>query len=355
MNKRRAIFATASLSVMHALVDFLCAATLFNPVAVEVGLSQMAFPFFVYNTLAFTTQGIFGVLIDRFLSEYKHHIVRVSVVLILCGFFIPCGVYGRILLIGIGNSIFHVAAGASILASGSKAVRLGIFVAPGAIGLTLGTLYPKVGIFIAPMLLILALVTPKLSAISVTQRSVKRPNNQALIVLLLLLCIISRALVGSAVYYPWKNGALMTILLTLFVFGGKVLGGVFIDRFGASKTGAAALITASALVLFCSSYALPSMAGQFLVNISMPLTLWLLYLLLPDYPGFAFGLAASALYPGTLLGALLNPLSNNQRLLIVFGVLLLNAVILVYCSHSFGYKLLKKDEFSLAGQNGGRI
>ena len=39
--------------------------------------------------------------------------------------------------------------------------------------------------------------------------------------------------------------------------------------------------------------------GQFLLNLTMPVTLWLLYLAMPDSPGFAFGLAASALWPGT--------------------------------------------------------
>lgn len=46
--------------------------------------------------------------------------------------------------------------------------------------------------------------------------------------------------------------------------------------------------------------------GQFLLNLTMPVTLWLLYLAMPDSPGFAFGLAASALWPGTLVGRMMN-------------------------------------------------
>ena len=37
----------------------------------------------------------------------------------------------------------------------------------------------------------------------------------------------------------------------------------------------------------------------------MPVTLWLLYRRMPDSPGFAFGLAASALWLGTIAGTLL--------------------------------------------------
>ena len=47
---------------------------------------------------------------------------------------------------------------------------------------------------------------------------------------------------------------------------------------------------------------IPSIIGQFALNITMPVTLYLIYRLYPDSPGFAFGLAASALWPGSLLG-----------------------------------------------------
>ena len=49
---------------------------------------------------------------------------------------------------------------------------------------------------------------------------------------------------------------------------------------------------------------IPSLLGQFLLNLTMPVTLWLLYRAMPGEPGFAFGLAASALWPGTIAGML---------------------------------------------------
>ena len=42
------------------------------------------------------------------------------------------------------------------------------------------------------------------------------------------------------------------------------------------------------------------------INLTMPVTLWLMYLALPDEPGFAFGLAAAALWPGSLAGYLVS-------------------------------------------------
>ena len=76
------------------------------------------------------------------------------------------------------------------------------------------------------------------------------------------------------------------------------------DRIGPSKTALWSLIPAAILVAFCSQHMLPSVAGQFLLNLSMPVTLFLLYRAMPDSPGFAFGLAASALWPGTIVGQL---------------------------------------------------
>ena len=67
------------------------------------------------------------------------------------------------------------------------------------------------------------------------------------------------------------------------------------------------LITAALCAAFCSASMSLSLIGQLLLNLSMPLTLGLLYRHMPGRPGTAFGLAAAALWPGTLFGALLRP------------------------------------------------
>ena len=65
------------------------------------------------------------------------------------------------------------------------------------------------------------------------------------------------------------------------------------------------LIPAAVLIAFCTSYMIPSLIGQFAINLTMPVTLWLLYRSMPESPGPAFGLAASALWPGTIAGKLM--------------------------------------------------
>ena len=95
------------------------------------------------------------------------------------------------------------------------------------------------------------------------------------------------------------------MILTVFVVLGKIAGGFLCDCLGPSGTALWTVPAAAVLVAFLSAYAVPSVIGQFLVNLSMPVTLWLLFRMLPDAPGFAFGLAASALWPGTIAGQMM--------------------------------------------------
>ena len=74
---------------------------------------------------------------------------------------------------------------------------------------------------------------------------------------------------------------------------------------------------ACVLVAFCFFWMVPSLAGQLLVNLTMPVTLYLMYRAVPDSPGFAFGLAASALWPGTIAGGLIQLTGLWQAVLII--------------------------------------
>ena len=94
------------------------------------------------------------------------------------------------------------------------------------------------------------------------------------------------------------------LVLSIFVFAGKTAGGFVCDRIGAVKSAWISIVPAALLTAFAASSMGLSLLGQLLLNLSMPITLWLLYKLMPDEPGFAFGLAASALWPGTIAGML---------------------------------------------------
>ncbi|MBE6909955.1 MAG: MFS transporter [Ruminococcaceae bacterium] len=291
-------------SLSHLLVDALCAATVLG--GLRASSEELSAFILVYNTLAFSTQCLVGLAADRL----RRHAVSASasILLIVAGFALPLPSVLRVCCVGVGNSVFHVAGGAMTLErSGGRAGALGVFVAPGAIGLALGTLWPELGAVFAALLALCAL------AVIPLERRAPEPDTppaedggeSELAVPLLALAVAVRAVGGSAVSFPWKSGAALSLLTVLFVFAGKTAGGWVCDRLGARRTALLSIIPAALLIAFCSAWAVPSLIGQFALNLTMPVTLWLLYRAMPDAPAFAFGLAASALWPGTIAGQLM--------------------------------------------------
>ena len=252
----------------------------------------------------------------------------------------PLGIMLKAVVIGLGNSMFHVSGGAVTLRmSRGKAAPLGVFVAPGAFGVTIGTLYPSVLKWMASALIIVAVICFFACKSAFSGAETKETVNYAsaqgkdaqiggktdlLPVALLTIAVAVRAVGGYAAVFTWKDGALDALLLTLFVFLGKAAGGFVCDRFGAGRM-SAVTITAAAVLTAFFAFSMPlSLAGQFLLNLSMPVTLWLLYRLLPQHPGTAFGLAASALWPGTIAGQAISVSGPPQTILIllcfIFGL-----------------------------------
>lgn len=304
-------------SIAHLLVDAVCAATIFGPVAAE---ADLAVPIIVYNTLAFSTQAVVGLFTDRLRSH--HWLASGAMLLIFVGFVVPLAPMARVVLIGLGNSVFHVAAGTTTLKqSAGKAGSLGVFVAPGAIGLAVGTLWAKeLGGFLASVLAVCMVGVAALSgrdseAEPEGKTADPLPGNSLsrvtmLVPAVLLIAVAVRAIGGTVADFPWKTGALMAFVTALAAFAGKTAGGFLCDRFGPGKTALLSLPLAAVAIAFASDYIAPSLLGQFLLNLTMPVTLWLIYKSMPDSPGFAFGLAASALWPGTIIGGLL-PLTGT--------------------------------------------
>ena len=303
-------------SLAHLLVDALCAATLFGPVRgnPDVGLMVL-----LYNTLAFSTQCLVGLAADRLRKHAPA--ASLSMLTVALGFLLPVPDLVRVILVGCGNSVFHVAGGAFTLEkSGGGAGKLGVFVAPGAVGLTLGTLWPSLGPVFAALLILAAFAEIPLSRMFRTEADPgmreRIPNPSVdpaplgrgksfAAVLLLTAAVATRAIGGSVVSFPWKTGAILGLILTLSVWAGKTAGGFLCDRFGPSATALVSVPAAALFIAFCSAWMLPSLLGQFALNLTMPVTLWLMFRAMPDAPGFAFGLAASALWPGTIAGKLI--------------------------------------------------
>lgn len=287
-------------AIAHFCVDGLCAATLYGRIP-DVTLLLVL----IYNALAFSTQCAVGLWADR--HGDQRWVELGSAVLLCSGWALPCPSLIRVILIGLGNSLFHVTGGIMTLRRcRGRSSDLGLFVAPGALGLSLGVLYPSLAGFFFCGLIVCTVAAfflePKEAGEKIREET-EQPDWISMI--LLTAAVAVRAIGGSAVVFPWKSGALLTVLMTLFVVAGKMLGGYVCDRIGTVKTAIVSIVPASVLIALFSRYAAPSIAGQFFVNLTMPVTLWMMYRCMPYAPGLAFGLAASALFPGTLAGQLM--------------------------------------------------
>ena len=138
------------LSVCHLLVDGISAAT----------LSQEPKPLLIalllYNTFAFTTQCLTGMLPDKF--GHGRTFVLLSSMILAAGALLPLPYVVKAIIVGSGNSLFHVSGGYITLKHSNNMGPLGVFVAPGAIGLFIGTNYNKICLpFIILLLLLLLL------------------------------------------------------------------------------------------------------------------------------------------------------------------------------------------------------
>ena len=312
-------------SMAHLLVDGLCAAVLFRPVWAACADSKLRMleMILLYNTLAFSTQCVVGQAADRL---RRHSLAAsLSMLLIVLGFALPLGLVFRVCLVGMGNSVFHVAGGVMTLERcEDKAGKLGVFVAPGVIGLTLGSLWPRLGTLFAILLALCAF-----GVIPLEKRSPAPPKKQRdsgerqplLVPLLLAMAVGIRALGGSVVSFPWNGSAAAALLLSACVFAGKTAGGFLCDNIGAKRTAAVSMLSAAILIAFCSAWEIPSLIGQLLLNLSMPITLLLIYRAMPEAPGFSFGLAASFLWPGTILGRFLNQAGTQPQILVLITFL----------------------------------
>ena len=323
-------------SIAHFLTDAVCAGLIFsNPDMIPYIL--------MYDLLAFSTQPITGIMADT-IQKYRYIAIGGGLLTSLGAlFFLPVPI--RICMLGIGNSLFHVGGGAAVLkGSSSKAAPLGIFVAPGSMGLLFGTLFPSIAIYAAVALTLISLSLIWLKEYKVKEASESIPIFKHdkkimafVIIIIILVSIAVRSMASYSMSFPWKDTLLLSIITGIMIMAGKAAGGFLLDKFKSIPVVIAAILIPGPMIAFLSSYALTSLIGLFLINCSMPLTLYMLYRMIPDYPGFAFGLAASFLFPGMLIG-----LGINLTSLLILLVFVLNAAFMY-----IAVKIMKKGNITI--------
>jgi FSR family fosmidomycin resistance protein-like MFS transporter len=362
------------LAVLHAFVDAACAAKLYSSTG-ELSVMQISSWFLLYNFLAFSTQAIFGGILDILFKKTAGRSHDVSsgtgkrpdlysaaafsgIILVAAGAVMPLFLPVSIFLVGMGNSLFHVGGGAYALSiSGGKAAGVGVFVGPGSLGLVLGTLFPKMRWIFAAGLVVLgtyalyrAVVHGVLNTAgkgNIAGSLTPSPWIQVMTAIFLCLAVAFRAFGGSFPSYSWKTGTTAILIAAAFVMTGKILGGFVYDRFGVYKTMIASTAAAASAIALFSGNAPASLVGMLALNIAMPVTLILLYRSLSDYPAFAFGLAASVLFPGMILGQITGSALGGAASPTKSGLFIccsLTALILVLVSYMLITRKGKKKE-----------
>ncbi|MFR5781289.1 MAG: hypothetical protein ACLUEK_05330 [Oscillospiraceae bacterium] len=266
-------------SLAHFLTDAVCASALFGPIAAAGGDFSLAL--IIYNTVAFTFQCIAGLLAD--LLRRHERLAALGLALCAIAALLPLPGYAAAAVLGLGNCVFHVAGGTVTLKGSANAGPLGVFVAPGAVGLALGTLWPE----LRPWLCAAALLAAAAMWLGPGRAGARQAPAAA--------CPGRRRsahprrrspcdrLRGGL---PWKTTAAMGLVTAVLAFAGKSLAALsrqarpHADRahLRARRRGAHRLLRR----LPC-----PRSSGL-LLNLTMPVTLWLIYRAMPESPGFAW-------------------------------------------------------------------
>lgn len=314
---------TFAYALCHFVVDFACVSTMLCAVSRVLGesgqgsMEVVALSILLYDIVAFTLQLPIGIALDQL--DKNSHAALLSYALVGAGVIlslVPIALleWPAILLLAIGNALFHSAGGLSVLNISQKhAGPSGIFIATGAIGVFLGTQSAQmerlqIAFSLLVLLFLCALITLVVQKVNKKYWNVHNVSfdiselsfNTLLAIALLSLVVALRSYAGMVMAFPWKSEMLLLVLSILGVFAGKALGGVVADRIGFRTTAIFSLIVAA--TLFVPSWEIPVMGllGVFFFNFTMSITLASLANILPNAKGTAFGLASFSLAVGAL-------------------------------------------------------
>jgi hypothetical protein len=302
----------AWLGVAHFIVDAVSVAAVLraSPPGNSAVASALAFVL-GYDLLAFAGQAPLGWLVDRLGIRRAAALLGVG----LCALALFAGRNAGYVVVGFagaGNALFHVGAGAMVLAgSRGRATPAGVFVAPGALGLGLGLLLGRklLSVPLWPLFfgLAAAAILIRHAARPARTAETDRPGTLCLgrgeamaILALLAFSVAVRSLVGTVGCDQCPRGFYLLVSLPVAACAGKLIGGVLADRFGWIELATGALLVSAPLLAFSGGapwVALPAIA---IFQLTMPVTLAAALRAWPAWPGFGFGILCVALVGGTL-------------------------------------------------------
>jgi len=298
----------AWLGAAHFAVDAACVTSVLRALSPKGAASAL---FFVlgYDLLAFAGQAPLGWMVDRLQLRRGAALagLGLTAVALLAGRATSVAVTA-----GLGNALFHVGAGAMVLAGWrGRAAPAGVFVAPGALGLGLGVILGRklLAVPLWPWLFVLAAASVMVWMASCSvrgERAAAAPSlgprrlEVAPIVMLLALSVAIRSLVGTVGCDRCERGFLLMVAIPVVGFAGKLVGGFFADRFGWIDLSMVALLASGPLLAFSGGDLWLALPGLLIFQATMPVTLAAMMHLFPTRPGLGFGILCVALVSGSL-------------------------------------------------------
>lgn len=323
----RTVQNTALLTALHLLVDGLCACSIFMLQGALTGLAT-AVLFVTYNVLAFMTQPLVGAWADRI--GLKPLSLWAAVLLLFSGALLTtlhplCTTSAAELsllaaaavLLGMGNSLFHVYGGKFVTEStGNDPRHLGFFVSSGALGLTLGGLCHSqplmVAIAVLMMTAVFVFLRKNFKASGASSAAAPRTKRAAAgislaLLLFMLLIVFGRSFIGNIKPASVESIAHFASIASVLAFVGKASGGFIARKLGAWTTLTVALMASGICLLLSGLHWTFAVLMVLCINFTMPLTLHLANRSMPGRAGFAFGALAFMLIPGHALGLYCSP------------------------------------------------
>ena len=314
---------TGLAAALHFCVDGLCLCCLYLATA---GVSELLRYFVVYNVLAFLTQPLTGMLADR--AKRRHWILLASIVMLILAVLETIGVVScnseasvfllvvLSVLLGIGNSLFHVWGGKeTAVRTGNDIRALGVFVSTGAFGLAVGSVFLSRALMLCLLIgiCILALAYLQIDAAKPIDTTEIESENKVYpkllvwaILILIMLIVAGRSFLGESFTGVIDETPMVLLLVGALTMMGKMAGGWLVKWMG--MVASVILLVAGVIVCLAAkgNYICIAFAGLFMVNCTMPITLSWANVMLKGREGLAFGLLAASLIPGYLIATLLN-------------------------------------------------
>ena len=290
----------------------------------------------LYNGLAFGLQPVAGFALDRFNSPRRGAALALllsAVGLIITWFDLRIG----IICAGIGSAFFHAGAGGTAITSTPKrATGPGLFAAFGVVGLAIGS---QLAFYFSTVTILGFVIVLTVLAALIWFYQVDQPQAElgsamtASGVEIFIVAIVIAVALRSFVWVTAKSGiddyTQPALWLALSAGLGKLLGGIFADRFGWRRWMVAALVLSMPFLAFKENGFLLLLLGVFFLQSVTPLSIAAVGQMLPSSPALA---ASLVLGLGVILGGVPTVLFQITELtgLVIFVPVLLLSIILYW-------------------------